>query len=154
MPGMGIRHLRTVVAAVALLLVVPLPQAESATTVAVREAPARIMTLINRDRAAAGLTPLGNHPAAQRIADGWSRQMAAAGQLAHNDRFLSLRSLAQLRATMVGENVAVAGSLERIHQLFMDSPPHRRNILQPDFRLVGIAAVRTSDGRIYLTEDF
>jgi len=36
----------------------------------------------------------------------------------------------------------------------MDSPGHRRNILDPDFRLTAIGAWIDSDGTVYFTEIF
>jgi uncharacterized protein YkwD len=125
-----------------------------AVAMVVPAAAARIVGLINRDRAAAGLVPLRIDPAAGGVADGWSRQMARAAAISHNGQFLSPASLARFDARIVGENVAVGGTIDQIHQLLMASPPHRRNILHPDFRLVGVAAVRTPAGRVYLTEDF
>jgi uncharacterized protein YkwD len=115
---------------------------------------AAIVKLINRERVAAGLVPLRVDAAVSRVADRWSRQMASAGRLAHNEQYLSVASLKRLRGTRAGENVAVASSLEQIHRLFMQSAPHRGNVLQPDYRLVGVAAVRNPDGLLYVTEDF
>lgn len=45
-----------------------------------------------------------------------------------------------------GENIALAPTLETAHQSLMNSPGHRRNILDPDFGRVGIGIV---DGGIY-----
>ncbi|MDQ1375825.1 MAG: hypothetical protein QOJ09_3163, partial [Actinomycetota bacterium] len=36
----------------------------------------------------------------------------------------------------------------------MDSPGHKANILEPKFSIVGMAAVRGSDGLIFITQDF
>jgi len=118
------------------------------------DAQGRIVELINRERVAVGLARLRVDEAARRVAERWSRQLALEGGLRHNERYLSPDSLERLHATMVGENVAVGDSLDHLHQLFMASPPHRGNVLQPDYTLVGVAAVRTPTGRIYLTEDF
>jgi uncharacterized protein YkwD len=122
---------------------------------AVADAQPRLLGLINRDRAAAGLAPLQADGGARGFADRWSRQMAQAGGLSHNHEYLNVGSLQRLHATLAGENVAVgSSSLEQIHRLFMQSPQHRANVLHPDFRLVGVAAVRTPAGLVYVTEDF
>jgi uncharacterized protein YkwD len=121
----------------------------------VADAQPRLLGLINRDRAAAGLAPLQADGGARGFADRWSRQMAQAGGLSHNHEYLNVGSLQRLHATLAGENVAVgSSSLEQIHRLFMQSPQHRANVLHPDFRLVGLAAVRTPAGLLYVTEDF
>src|SRR5687768_3720271 len=120
----------------------------------VAEAAARTLELVNRDRASAGLVSLTLDNEVNGIAADWSAKMAAEEKLSHNRDYLSEASMRRLDATMVGENVAFADSIEEIHSLFMNSPPHRANILQADFRQIGIAAVRTASGSIYLTEDF
>lgn len=120
----------------------------------VPEAGPRILELINRERASAGLGSLTMDEEVSGIAVRWTRQMALAGKLSHNGDYLSQESLERLDATTVGENVAFADSVDRIHELLMNSPPHRANILQPDFRLVGVGAVRSDSGDLYLTEDF
>lgn len=122
--------------------------------VTVSDAGPRILELINRERAAAGLAGLALDQDVTAIALRWSREMALAGRLSHNDDYLSAESMDRLDATTVGENVAVADSVDRIHALLMDSPPHRANILNADFRLVGVGAVRAPTGELYLTEDF
>lgn len=120
----------------------------------VPEAGPRILELINRERASAGLGSLTMDQEVSGIAVRWTRQMALAGKLSHNGDYLRQESLERLDATIVGENVAFADSVDRIHELLMNSPPHRANILQPDFRLVGVGAVRSDSGDLYLTEDF
>ena len=120
----------------------------------VPEAAPRILELINRERVRVGLDGLALDEEATKIALGWTRQMALAGRISHNQAYLSQESLQRLNAVTVGENVAFASAVDEIHSLFMGSPPHRHNILEPKYRLVGIGAVRTDTGELYLTEDF
>src|SRR2546422_363212 len=98
------------------------------------DAEARIVKLINRKRAAAGLVRLRVDAAARSVADHWSRQMAVAGGIGHNGEYFSPNSLERFHASLVGENVAVGASVNQIHQLFMESGPHRANVLHPDYR--------------------
>ena len=121
---------------------------------AVPDAPSRSLELINRERLAAGLPSLGLDDEVTKIAARWSRDMAAEGRLSHNDDYFSPESLKALNATVLGENVAYADTVETIHEILMKSPPHRRNILHRDYQLVGIAAVVADDGLMYLTQDF
>ncbi|OHA92218.1 MAG: hypothetical protein A3J09_01920 [Candidatus Zambryskibacteria bacterium RIFCSPLOWO2_02_FULL_51_21] len=53
-----------------------------------------------------------------------------------------------------GENLALARSVARAHEGLMDSPGHRRNILDPDFRRTGIGVVDGGMYGIMVTEDF
>jgi uncharacterized protein YkwD len=49
-----------------------------------------------------------------------------------------------------GENVGVGATARGLHRAFMDSSPHRRNVLYREYRYVGIGAVR-SGGRLWVT---
>ena len=56
--------------------------------------------------------------------------------------------------TKAGENLALTRTVERAHEGLMDSPGHRRNILDPSFKRIGIGVV---DGGLYgkmFTENF
>jgi uncharacterized protein YkwD len=157
---MKTRHI-AIIALSALLPCFAAPAAEaadsssqSATFTPVADAASRTLELINRERASAGLVALTLDDEVSPIAADWSRKMAADGGLSHNGEYLSQASMQRLGASRLGENVAFADSVDEIHSLFMNSAPHRANILQTDFRQIGIAAVRAADGSIYLTEDF
>src|SRR5579872_2095989 len=52
-----------------------------------------------------------------------------------------------------GENVAYDDSAEDVNRGLMNSPPHRANILSPDYNAIGIAAVQRGD-LLYVVEDF
>ena len=54
----------------------------------------------------------------------------------------------------VGENVAYGHlSAEKVVQLWLKSPGHRRNI-EGDFNLTGIGIAESKDGTIYYTQIF
>ncbi len=57
------------------------------------------------------------------------------------------------RFTAIAENIAVGSNPQRIHAGWMDSPGHRKNILNPQLTAVGIAAVR-GPGGLYAVQDF
>jgi hypothetical protein len=109
---------------------------------------------INADRAANGLPRLVVHQDLTGIAQGHSRRMAAAGKIWHNDELFSDRTRDRLGASILGENVGFdGGGAATSHQMYMDSPDHRANILDPRFTHMGIA-VTVADGIAYSTEDF
>jgi len=62
-------------------------------------------------------------------------------------------TLAGARFSIIAENIAVASNPEAIHAGWMDSPGHRRNILNPNLTAVGIAAVR-GNGGLFAVQDF
>ena len=54
-----------------------------------------------------------------------------------------------------GENVGVTdGSIAELEAAFMDSPPHRENILDRDFDRVAVGAYRDADGYLWVTVFF
>ena len=51
-----------------------------------------------------------------------------------------------------GENVGVTdGSISELEAAFMDSPPHRENILDQTFRRVAVGTYRDADGYLWVT---
>ena len=113
-----------------------------------------LLDLVNRERTTAGLVPLAPRDDVAASAGPWTRRMAADGRLGHNTAYLSPSTMDRIGAEIIGENVAAATSLDEAHQALMASPRHRENIMNPDFRQVGIAVVRTTTNTLYLTEDF
>ncbi|HEX8090375.1 MAG TPA: CAP domain-containing protein, partial [Blastocatellia bacterium] len=117
---------------------------------------------VNRVRKAHNLMPLELSEELLEVARDYSRRMAEEGFFAHNDpdgRTVRERiSKAHIRWHVVGENLAysngyinpVAASMSG----WMDSPGHRRNILDPDWRQTAIGAWISSNGTVYFTEIF
>ena len=121
------------------------------------EAEQEILRLLNLERARAGLTSVRSDPALQSAARHHSRVMADAHQLSHEfgaePRFDKRLALAGASFDVSGENVSFNQTAEGAHQGLMNSPPHRKNILDPKFNAVGIGVVR-SGNNIWVTEDF
>lgn len=111
----------------------------------------RFVELINRTRKAHGLAPLSTRKDLRLIATRWSAAMAAKQKIWHNSNFrYEIAGWWRL-----GENVGwAAGTVEYLHQEFLASPEHRRNILDPRFTSIGVAETVSADGRIFVVEDF
>jgi uncharacterized protein YkwD len=112
-----------------------------------------VLALVNAERTAAGLRPLGAQACPDGFAEPWSPHMAAAGSLSHQSLGPILSACgARTAAENVGMNSApspasmVAG--------FMGSPPHRANILNPAYTGIGIGAYRDARGVWWVTQDF
>lgn len=121
------------------------------------DAEQEIFRLVNLERARAGLKSLRDDSALQQAARKHSRIMAEAGQLSHEfgaePPFNKRMSLEGATFSASGENVAYNQTAEGAHKGLMNSPPHRANILNPQFNAVGIGVMRI--GReIYVTQDF
>jgi hypothetical protein len=79
-----------------------------------------------------------------------SQEMAAKHSIYHNGNLGS--DVSGWHA--VGENVGMGGSASSIHNAFMNSAPHRANILDTDFTQVGIGTAYDDKGVLYVTEVF
>jgi uncharacterized protein YkwD len=107
-----------------------------------------VLAELNRARAARGLAPLHLDARLQNAALAHSQDMARKGYFAHGD-FASRMRRHGVRGARVAENIAWATGRNRarkIVQMWMNSPPHRANVLHPGFRRVGVAGVV---GRIF-----
>lgn len=117
----------------------------------------QLFNLLNQERVRAGL---------QRLQ--WNQDLADAAR-AHSDLLAKHKTLshqfrrepelqqragkAGARFDSVAENVAYAPTVADLHDGLMHSPPHRANILNPEYNAVGIAIVER-DGKLYATQDF
>lgn len=110
---------------------------------------AQFVSLINAERASAGLPAL--RVASDLVAVGRRHavRMAAASDLHHNPNLGSDVG----GWDKVGENVGRGPSVDRIHAAFMASEGHRRNILDPEWVEVGVG-VEVVDGGLWVTELF
>jgi len=121
------------------------------------EATQKIFELTNQDRTAQGLQPLQ-----------WDHSLAAAAAV-HIDRMKDEKTLShdypgepdvKTRAAQAGahfeaiaENIAMGYSAEAIEKQWMNSVPHRQNILDPQMNAIGIAVIE-KNGYLYAVEDF
>lgn len=83
-----------------------------------------------------------------RKAERHSQEMARRGYIYHSS-CLSCQ-FSGYNWSVGGENVGVGASMKSLHRAFMDSAPHRRNILYRSYKHVGIGVVR-SGGRMWVT---
>ena len=117
----------------------------------------RLFSLINQERFKEGLAPLELDERLARAARKHSRVMVQNDSLSHQfegEESLQLRlSDEHVRCDHDGENIALDSDVAVAHNMLMQSPPHRANILSPQFNAVGIGIIK-SDDLIYITEDF
>jgi uncharacterized protein YkwD len=117
----------------------------------------KLLELANERRGEAGAPPLHMDASLTNAARAHARLMVERQQLSHQfdgEASLMPRLLETgLRLDRVGENVAYNASPEKAFEALMQSPPHRRNLLDPSFNSAGFAAF-WSDGRLYVVQDF
>lgn len=111
----------------------------------------------NHERAAHGLAPLKWNESLTGAARQHAVRMAAQNTLSHQlpgeAGMVDRASQAGARFTTLAENVAQGPSVESLQQEWMNSPPHRANLLNAQFDSVGIA-VAERDGVLFAVEDF
>lgn len=97
--------------------------------------------LTNAARGARGLPALDRASDLVAVARRHSDRMAEAGRIWHNARLA--REVEDW--FVLGENVGRGPSARSLQDAFMDSPPHRRNVLDARFGEVGVGAVWKED---------
>jgi uncharacterized protein YkwD len=112
---------------------------------------------VNARRAAQGLPPLQFDPALNAIARAHAQDMAQRSYFGHNtpegvspfDRM----DRAHYQYGYAGENIALDRNVGAAANALWHSPEHRENILETHYSKVGIGAVLSPDGEIFV-EDF
>ncbi len=118
----------------------------------------QMFQLINQERAKTGAPALKWDERLQQAAREHAALMAQKQQLSHQfpgEPLMHNRLAATgIRLNNDAENVAMDdGGVEQAHQGLMGSPPHRTNILNPQYNAGGVGVVR--QGRtLWITEDF
>lgn len=106
---------------------------------------------INAERTSRGLSRLVVKSDLRSVARNHSADMAAEGDIWHNP---NLSSQVGGSWTILGENVGMGGSVNGLHDAFMDSPGHRANVLHQSYNQVGVGVKLDGDGTIFVTEVF
>jgi uncharacterized protein YkwD len=117
-----------------------------------------LLSLANEARVQAGAPPLTLDAGLSRAARAHAETMFAARQLSH--QFEGEPSLPQRLAAATqtqldqeGENIALDFDAAAGHKHLMLSPPHRANLLNSAYNVVGLGVVRSGD-RLYIVQDF
>lgn len=112
--------------------------------------PVQVIKLVNEERAAYNLKPLQNSNDLGIKAQRWADAIAQEGKLVHSNLASEINSGWHI----VGENLAVANSIEEIHRILMESPSHRANILNPRFTHVGIGVTQRTGHMYWVVQVF
>jgi uncharacterized protein YkwD len=116
-----------------------------------------LFTAANEARANQGLSPLRLDPVLTEASARHAREMANREAISHQfdgEPELATRGAnAGAHFSLISENVGEAPSSVIIHDLWMNSPGHRANLLDPSVDSIGIAIV-TRNNQLYAVEDF
>ncbi|WP_237404980.1 CAP domain-containing protein [Actinacidiphila reveromycinica] len=124
---------------------------------AVASARAEILGLVNEQRATAGCQPLTASSSLDTLAQDFSDDMAARGFFSHtdpdgNDPWARAAKLGI--SNLGGENIAMGqADAQAVMTAWMNSPGHRANILNCDYKTLGVGA-HFGTGGPWWTQDF
>jgi|ERR1700722_17097947 uncharacterized protein YkwD len=118
----------------------------------------QLLQFANQDRAQAGLPSFTLDSGLSHAARIHAQAMTDARQLSH--QFTGESSLAQrlaaatkLQLDQEGENVALDYDAQGAEHHLMLSPPHRANLLNPAYNVIGLGIVQSGD-HLYIVQDF
>lgn len=107
----------------------------------------QVQPLHNKARVAVKAKALKKNACLTKFARKQAVAQATKQKMYHQDLKPILR---KCNLRMVGENVAYGfTSAKSVHRAWMNSPGHKRNILNKKFKKAGFAAAKGKDGRIY-----
>jgi hypothetical protein len=139
------------------LLPCALAQQPASSTGAPTVAEQYLLAAANQERAARNLPLVHRDSNLARAAAQHAQAMAGHGSISHQfsgEPELSSRIAAMgVAFSLVSENVAEASSAVLIHDMWMHSPGHRANLLDPAVDAVGIRVIERN-GELYAVEDF
>ena len=112
-----------------------------------------VVELVNRSRARARLRPLRINAALARAAQARATHMAKNNYFSHTSPDTrspwSFVEATGYRYRLVGENIAQGQApAARRHEMWMNSPAHRANILNPAFTETGVGIARVPEGNV------
>ena len=105
----------------------------------------------NEARADANLGTLSMDPELSKVARLHTREMTSKDLLYHTNEHDMIHRVTGW--STLGENVGVGGTVDSLQEAFMNSPPHRHNILYPSYQHIGIG-VKEDLGRMWVTVIF
>lgn len=105
----------------------------------------QMLQLVNNERERIGLPPLTISFAIREVARQHSIAMLKEKYFSHRDAFGDdvgdRLTESGVKYFFAGENLAYAPDIHTAHTGLMDSPGHKQNLLDPDFRRVGVGIV-------------
>ena len=136
-----------------------IPTASARTTLSRSEL--SLLRAVNATRASYHLAPFRVDSALVRAARSHTTDMVRSDYFAHG-AFAARMHAFHVRGPAMGENLAWGsgsyGSPQSIVRMWLNSPPHRANLLRPGFRRIGLGVVTASfqgeSGATVVTADF
>lgn len=110
---------------------------------------ARVAELVNQTRAQYGRSYLRDNMQLDNKAQAWAEHLASLNTLKHSN----LPSGITYQWRSLAENVGYAGSIEQVHNAYLNSAGHRANILDPRWNYMG-TGVAWRGNRVFTVQVF
>ncbi|WP_246359037.1 peptidoglycan-binding protein [Paenibacillus phytorum] len=134
----------------------PKPQVPSTTELTVEEQ--QMLDLVNKERAAVGLSPFAVDPALTKTARLKSQDMVDNNYFSHDSPTygspFDMMEKFGITYNAAGENIACNQSVQAAHEALMNSPGHKANILSKDYTHIGIGIVNGGPCGKMFTQQF
>jgi uncharacterized protein YkwD len=124
----------------------------------------RLLVLVNKERATAGVKPLSFSPELAKAAVQHSHAMASEGFFEHRGegepKLFDRVTASGMNTDHVGENIfetsegTSSAVADECVAMWMQSEGHRFNMLSPEFDKTGFSVKTSNNGENYITEDF
>ena len=111
-------------------------------------------SMVNAARSAHGKATLSRNGGLDSVARNWANRMASEDRIWHNPNVKAEADAAGVHWTLIGENVGVGASVEKVHEAFMASSGHKLNVLHGDYNLIGVGVAPASDGGVFVAHVF
>ena len=119
----------------------------------------QVATMVNSERAKAGLSPLKVNWQLSRVARYKSQDMIDKNYFSHTSPtygspFVMMKNFG-IQYSSAGENIAYGQpTATSVMTGWMNSPGHRANILNSSYTEIGVGLAKNSDGTCYWTQQF
>ncbi|MGH2370266.1 MAG: CAP domain-containing protein, partial [Chloroflexota bacterium] len=136
------------------------PTLQLAASVSEDSPQARVLALVNAARADHGLAPLADNAALTRAAQSYAETMASTDCFSHScgpvpDMVQRAEQAGYSPWTALGENIAAGyRTPEEVVAAWLESPGHRANILNDNFRDSGVGVAYGGRYGIYWVHEF
>ena len=115
-------------------------------------------TLLNQDRQANGLKALALNSSLTKLGENYAQDMINRNYFSHynpegQSPFDRMKA-AGISYSYAGENIAINNTVPGAETAFMNSSGHRANILNTNYTEVGIGIRKSSNGSLYVVQEF
>jgi len=118
----------------------------------------KMLEMVNSFRAGSGREPLKEDADLGVLSNNYATEILKTKRFSHLDENLKMpgdRAMAlNIRFNYLGENLAIAPSMEAAYQGLIESSSHRDNLLQPLFRRAGISVRMLNSSSVLVVQEF